>query len=350
MTRPAGSRATLMDVAQLAGVSRTTASFVMTGRRDMRISADAEQRVRRAARELNYRPSLLARSLRTNQSQTLGLISDVVATEVFAGELIRGSLATALLHDHLLFIGETQGDVTVERRVIDGMIDRGVSGFIYASMYTRRVKLSRVLRTQPLVLLNCMGPTQGIATVIPDERAAGRSAARALVRLGHRDGIVLVGEEPRAIYAAAERRFGVDEILDQQGARLAGTIDTLWWPEPAYQAVREYLSSGHRPTAFVCLNDRVAVGAYQAAAEFGLTIPGDLSVVSFDDSDLASWLRPGLTSVAIPYFELGRRAVEILLAADKPTGTQRIPMPMRERDSIGPPAKRRPPRRATVIP
>jgi LacI family transcriptional regulator len=73
-------------------------------------------------------------------------------------------------------------------------------------------------------------------------------------------------------------------------------------------------------------------------------------VVSFDDSDLASWLRPGLTSVAIPYFELGRRAVEILLAADKPTGTQRIPMPIRERDSIGPPAKRRPPRRATVIP
>ena len=159
---PPAPRATLMDVAQLAGVSRTTASFVMTGRRDMRISTDAEQRVLRAARELNYRPSLLARSLRTNQSQTLGLISDVVATEIFAGELVRGSLATALLHNHLLFIGETQGDPNVERQVIDGMIDRGVSGFIYASMYTRRVKLSKVLRAQPLVLLNCRASAQGI--------------------------------------------------------------------------------------------------------------------------------------------------------------------------------------------
>ena len=89
---PPAPRATLMDVAQLAGVSRTTASFVMTGRRDMRISTDAEQRVLRAARELNYRPSLLARSLRTNQSQTLGLISDLVVTEAFAGEVVRGTL------------------------------------------------------------------------------------------------------------------------------------------------------------------------------------------------------------------------------------------------------------------
>ena len=181
--------------------------------------------------------------------------------------------------------------------------------------------------------------------MIPDEREAGRAAARALVRLGHRDGIVLVGEQPRTIYAAGERRFGVDEILDQQGARLAASIDTLWWPEPAYQAVRDYLSAGHRPTAFICLNDRIAMGTYQAAAEFGLAIPGDISVVSFDDSDLASWLRPRLTSVAIPHFELGRRAVEILLAAEKPTGVQRVPMPLRDRESIGPPVRRRATRR-----
>ena len=82
-------RVTLLDVARRAGVSRTTASFVMTGRRDMRISVDAEQRVLRAARDLNYRPNLLARSLRTNLSHTVGLISDVIATEPFAGE-IRG--------------------------------------------------------------------------------------------------------------------------------------------------------------------------------------------------------------------------------------------------------------------
>ena len=122
MTAP---RVTLLHVAQRAGVSRTTASFVMTGRRDMRISSDAEQRVLRAARELSCRPSLLARSLRTNLSQTIGLLSDVIASEVFAGEVIRGSLSTALLHDHLLFIGETGGDAGLEKRLVQSLLDRG---------------------------------------------------------------------------------------------------------------------------------------------------------------------------------------------------------------------------------
>jgi len=94
-------RVTLMDVAKRAGVSRTTASFVTTGRTDMRISADAQERVLRAARELDYRPSLLARSLRTNRSQTIGLLSDGVAADAFAGDMIRGALAAALLHEHL---------------------------------------------------------------------------------------------------------------------------------------------------------------------------------------------------------------------------------------------------------
>src|ERR1700712_1461828 len=148
MTR---QRITLMDVAVRAGVSRTTASFVMTGRRDMRISNEAEQRVRQAARELDYRPNLLARSLRTNLSQTIGLISDVVATEPFAGQLIRSSIITALLHDHLLFVGESEGDPEVEQQLVRSMLDRGVGGFLYASLYTREVKLSALLKSQSLV-------------------------------------------------------------------------------------------------------------------------------------------------------------------------------------------------------
>jgi LacI family transcriptional regulator len=334
-------RVTLLDVAQRAGVSRTTASFVMTGRRDMRISSDAEQRVRQAARELNYRPSLLARSLRTNLSQTIGLISDVIATEVFAGEVIRGSMATALLHDHLMFIGETEGDPEVEKRLVQSMLDRGVGGFVYASMYTRNVRVSKTLRDQPLVLLNSMARGKPLPSVIPDELEAGKSAVRELLRHGHRDQIVVVGERAPHVIAAAERLAGVEEVLRQQGTQLAGSIDALWWPEYAHQAVRAYLQEGHRPSAFVCLNDRLAFGTYQAAQDLGLSVPQDFSVVSFDDSDLAGWLRPTLTSVAIPHFEMGRRAVELLLTPDRPTGVQRVPMPLRTRESVGPPPVRR---------
>ena len=335
-----------MDVAQRAGVSRTTASFVMTGRRDMRISSDAEQRVLRAARELNYRPSLLARSLRTNLSQTIGLLSDVIASDMFAGEIIRGSMSTALLNDHLMFIGETAADPELEKRLVQSMLDRGVGGFVYASMYTRFVRISKVLREQPVVLLNSLVRTRGLPSVIPDEREAGKAAVRELLRHGHGDRIVLVGEHSQYVVAASERLAGVQEVLGQQGTELAGSINTLWWPAPAHQAVHEYLQAGNRPTAFICLNDRIAMGTYQAASDFGLRIPEDFSVVSFDDSDLASWLQPQLTSLAIPHFEMGRQAVELLMTPQRPAIVHRIPMPLHARDSVGgpPPAKRRRPR------
>ena len=183
MTVPPAPRVTLMDVARRAGVSRTTASFVTTGRRDMRISVDAQERVLRAARELNYRPSLLARSLRTNRSQTIGLLSDGIATDAYAGEMIRGSLTTALLHEHMLFIAETAGDAELEKQLIKNMLDRGVGGFLYASMYTRRVRISTALRAHPLVLLNCVARTA---------RTRPRSFRTSAVRAGRRRGCCCV--------------------------------------------------------------------------------------------------------------------------------------------------------------
>src|SRR6476659_5054480 len=198
-----------MDVAQRAGVSRTTASFVTTGRTDMRISADAQERVLRAARELDYRPSLLSRSLRTNRSQTIGLLSDGLAADAFAGDLIRGSIASARLHEHMLLIVEITGNAGMEKMLIDNMLDRGVSGFLYASTYTRKVRVSTGLRAHPLVLVNCTTRARTVPTVIPDERGGGRTAARALLGHGHTDRIVIVGESPPTMQAGAERVFGV---------------------------------------------------------------------------------------------------------------------------------------------
>ncbi len=330
-------RVTLLDVAHRAGVSRTTASFVLTGRRDMRISADAEQRVLRAARELDYRPNLTARSLRTRVTQTIGLVSDTIATDAFAGEIIRGSTATALSRQHLLFIGETEGDPATEKRLVQDMLDRGVDGFLYAAMYTRQIRVPAALRGHPVVLVNCVAGRRAVS-VVPDELAAGRAAASALLSAGHLDAIHIVGESADHLFAARNRRAGIDETLAAAGTRVAGTIEAAWWPEPAYEAVRAFLAAGGRATALICLNDRLAMGAYQAATEAGLRIPDDLSVVAFDDSDLASWLRPQLTSVALPHFELGRRAVELLLDQDRPAGVHLIDMPLRSRASIGPPA------------
>jgi Bacterial regulatory proteins, lacI family len=171
----AAPRVTLLDVARRAGVSRTTASFVMSGRTDMRISAEVSEQVLSAARELNYRPNLVARSLRTSSTRTIGLISDTIAAGAFAGEVIRGSLTTALQHGHLLFIGETGGAAAVEERLIQELLDRGVDGFIYAAMYTRRARPSPSLRSHGLVLLNCLADHLGVPAVVP---TSGKPAAR----------------------------------------------------------------------------------------------------------------------------------------------------------------------------
>jgi LacI family transcriptional regulator len=334
-------RARLQDVAERAGVSKTTASFVMTGRRDMRISADAEERVLRAARELNYRPSLLARSLRTNLSQTIGFVSDVVATEPFAGDLVRGSIATASLQSHLLFVVETEGDAKLEKQLVQDMLDRGVLGFIYASMATRKVSVTKLLRAKPLVLLNCVprGNRTGVTAVVPNDRQAGRAAIELLVEYGHANGIVLVGERNPDIVASVERVRGMEEALVGYGFALSAEIDCLWWPESAYAEVARYLAEARAPTAMICMNDRVAMGSYQALSEKGLAVPDDVSVLSFDDSDLSKWLRPQLTSIAIPHFELGRRAVELLFTENLTPAVHLVPMPVRRRKSVAEPAR-----------
>src|SRR5436190_1272503 len=150
-------RVTLADVARIAGVSQTAASFVLSGRREeMRISADVEERVIRAAQEAGYRPNIASRSLRTGTSQTIGFVSDTVATTPFAGHVIWGALDAARDHDHLLFIGETEGDPELERQLVEAMHDRGVDGIVLASMYTRKVAVPKALLDGRAVLLNAL--------------------------------------------------------------------------------------------------------------------------------------------------------------------------------------------------
>jgi len=327
-------RATLLQVAQRAGVSRSTASFVLAGRHlDMRIAEDTRQRVLRAAQELDYRPNLMARSLRTKVTRTLALVSDTLAADPYAGQAIHGSLAAAVARGHLLFIGESAGDPAVEEKLISDFLDRQVDAFVYARMFTRYVRVPKLLRDRPVVLLNCLtrAARPSHHAVVPDERGAGFRVARALLDAGHRDGIHLVGRVSEQVYAARERLAGIGAA----GLRPAAPIECEWWPDSAYEAVSRALRAGLAPRALICLNDRIALGTYQALREAGRTIPDDVSVISFDDSELAAWLRPPLTSIALPHYELGRQAVEKLLGPSTEPAVHRLAMPMRDRASVG---------------
>ena len=335
-------RATLLQVAQRAGVSRSTASFVLAGRHlDMRISEDARQRVLRAAQELDYRPNLMARSLRTKVTRTIALVSDTLASDPYAGRAIHGSLAAAVAHGHLLFIGESEGDPVIEEKLIADFLDRQVDAFVYASMFTRYVRVPRQLRGRPVVLLNCLtrGADPAQHQIVPDELAAGWTAATTLLEAGHHQGIHLVGTPAQHVFAGRERLAGIREGLGAAGARLAGVVECDWWPDSAYEAVSRALADGLAPRALICLNDRIALGAYQALREAGRRIPDDVSVLSFDDSDLAAWLRPQLTSISLPHYQLGWQAVEKLLGPSAEPAVQRVAMPVRRRASVAAPAR-----------
>jgi LacI family transcriptional regulator len=331
-------RVTLQDVAREAGVSRTTASFVLTGRLDMRVAPDTKERVLQIARQLDYRPNLVARSLRTNRPVSLGLICDGAPGDLRAGGIVSVSVRTAAANHQLMVIGEVGAGGVSLSELAHEMLDRGVGAFLYVANHARRIEaIPSILLEHPLVLVNCITDQGGIPMVVPDEFEAGRTAGLALLSNGHTDRIVVVGETPPGDVAATRRRAGLLDVLGRTGREPAGELPSGWEPEPARSMVRQAIGEGMRPSAFVCLNDRIALGVYRAIADVGLLVPDDVSVIAFDDSALADWLVPGLTGVAVPYAELGRRGVELLLDPTRAGGPHLVPMPLRSRGSIGPP-------------
>lgn len=331
-------RATLVDVAERAGVSATTASYVVNGRSaQMRIAPETDRRVRRAVAELGYRPNRSARNLRTASTKTIGLISDFVAGGPFASQMLTGASNQTRASGRLLVIGETEGDPEVERLLIEEMVDRQVDALLYATVVTSEVAAPEALAQVPTVLLNCVDPGLQVPAVLPDELAGGRTAAETVLRSGVRGEVWVVGEDPTPRALAGPLRLrGITARLEEARHPLAGVVGCDWRVDQAYAAVSSWLAGGARPGALVCLNDRVGMGAYQALAEHRLRVPEDVVVVSFDGSELATWLRPSLTSVAVPYAELGARAVRTLLDPERAGGgVVTVSMPLEEGGSTG---------------
>jgi LacI family transcriptional regulator len=277
-------------------------------------------------------------------------VSDTVATSRFAGDLIKGALEAARERGVMLSIGETEGDADLEHLLLEDMHDRQVDGIILASMYTRATEVPKAVGTGRTVLLNALPKRPcPIPSVLPDEAEAGRAAARVLLEAGHREGIHLIGAGPRrrdiptGSVAAAERLIGIRDALAEVGAKVSSaTLCDDWEPEHGLAATRE-LMARERPRALICFNDRLALGAYQALADAEMSVPTDVSVVSFDDDAIASWIRPKLTTVALPHYQLGRKAVEVLFTeidrdpveADRKGDVHRVAMPLRVRESVG---------------
>ncbi|MHC9043274.1 LacI family DNA-binding transcriptional regulator [Microbacterium saperdae] len=332
-------RVTLAEVARHAGVSVGAVSQVVNNNPSSRISPAVRERIVEAIATLNYRTNIVARSLRLSSTNTLGFISDSVTITRFATGILRGALRAASSQNQMMLIAETEGDPEQERRAVESLLDRQVDGIVFAAMKNRRSRAVDLPLGFPHVYVNLLASEPALS-VLPDDFEGGRAAVRTLLDAGHDARIALVGatlDPPRnaGLSPTAYRRLsGLSDEMSSRGLTFIREMPIRnWEPDLAYEATLELLQDTY-PSAIVCLNDRVAFGVYQALAEARLKVPDDISVVSFDDDEIAATLRPALTTVAIPHEEMGRIAVETM--NDGMTGSSEVlvPMPVRMRGSV----------------
>jgi LacI family transcriptional regulator len=309
-------RVGISDVASAAGVSIATVSASLNGVESARISAETRARVREVADRLGYVPNRLAQGLRGQRSGTIGFVGDTVATTPYAVGMILGALEAARAADRVVLLMNTEGNGDLEARELATLLRYQVDGVLYATMYHRSVEVPAGLRDTPVVLVDAESADPTVSSAVPDEVAGAMTAVGELLGHGHRRIAFINNPEP--ILAASGRLEGYKRALRQAGIYIDPALiitATDNGPEGGYQAARHLLALPDRPTGLFCFRDLMAMGAYQAAAEAGLRIPQDLSVVGFDNMELvASGMFPGLTTVALPHYEMGSWGVQQLLA------------------------------------
>ncbi|MCH7231303.1 LacI family DNA-binding transcriptional regulator [Glycomyces sp. L485] len=332
----------LADVAKAAGVSTATASMALNDTGGSRIGRETRERVRTAAAELGYRPNTVARGLRTRRSQMIGFVGDDVATTPFAGQMIRGAHDAAREAGFLLLMVDTTGDSAETGEAIAALQERQIDGVLLATMYHQVIEVPEAIGSTPHVLLDARTAHGSSSSVVPDERGGTLGVLAELTTAGHtRIGHVTTVEqvEARRLRLATWSEHVAAYGLDPAELLAEGTGSTS---PGGFAAAMRLLRRPDRPTAIFCFNDRMAMGVYRAAAELGLSIPDDLSIVSYDDQELiAPELVPGLTSAALPHYDMGQWAVRELLRRlgepDAEPVRHLMPCPVSRRESVAGP-------------
>jgi LacI family transcriptional regulator len=306
---------TLADVAREAGVAISTASRSFTN--PPRVNARTRERIVEAADRLGYRPNALARALESGRTRTVGLVVSDITNPHFFG-LIRGAEQQAATAGYTLVLADTRQSPERELEVI-ARISSFVDGFILAASRLPTDKLSAKIDNKPVVLVNRQVP--GVPSVVTDHVDGPRHVVEHLHSLGHRRLVFLGG--PRQSWSGAMRWNAVRERATTLGmeASLLGPFPPSIEGGPA--AADAALGAG--ATAVIAHNDLLAIGALRRFAERGVRIPEQVSVVGFDDIFGSDFCTPPLTTLAGPLEMVGRSAVDLVLAADRPNRGEPIP-------------------------
>jgi LacI family transcriptional regulator len=312
----------MTDIAELLGVSQTTVSHVLRGRDgEFRIGSETARRVRETAEQLGYRPSALARNFKHHRAYSLCLAVGDLANPFWAG-LAVGAQQEAERRGYTLVVSHTAESLPKERLVVEMLQERRVDGLILSPV-GQEVRHLTLLKRQglPFVLVDRTIDGLEVPSVVTDSVAGMGLAVDHLVKQGHRL-IGYLGLSTK-ISTSRDRWRGYREGLTRHGLEPGPTAVAASEPEAAHKAAARLFRRPPRPTAVIAGNFWLTVGALRAA-------PENVTVVGFDDLFLADLFRRPVTTVAQPVEDLGRHAVDLLLAElAKPGGQRHLILPPR---------------------
>jgi LacI family transcriptional regulator len=303
-------RVTIAEVASRAGVSPTTVSHVLSGKRA--VGARTRETVLEAIDALGYRPNHVARNLRTRRSHMIAVVVPDI-TNPFYGTLARG-LADALdPAGYGVYVCNTDGQHERERRFFDDALDRGVDGIVFAAGETAsQVTFGPADIATPVVCVGERLDHPRCDTVRSDDEAGSRAAVEHLIGQGHQRVAMIQGP----LRSAVARTQGYRAALAAGGRK--GSPKLLvrgdWTRTGGAEAMRTLMALPHRPDAVFCANDLMAIGAIDVAHELDLDVPGDVAVMGFDDVDAATIVHPQLSTVRNPPYEAGSAAGDLLMS------------------------------------
>jgi len=333
-------RARAQDVADLAGVSRSSVSLVLNGRGRGNVSEAKQQAILDAARQLKYRPNALAMSLRSQRTWTLGVLTWPGAFG-FPEELLHAAWETATAASFVLISMDTANDPDHEARAISTLLDRQVDAVVVIAPELIDYHPSEALSGTTTFLVNCIDPDHRVTSVAPDELGGAACAAQILIDRGHSRIALLTDDAPTA--QIRDRVGGVQGALAAAGLPPARVLLSGYDIQQGAARASEALAGDDPPTGIICTHERLALGAVLAAGQLGLAIPGDLSIVSMEDGErLAGFLVPALATVQRPDRAMAEQAIGRLMkeltSDQEPEIAQLLFVcPPDLRDSTGPP-------------
>lgn len=334
-----GSRVSIKDVARAAGVSHSTVSRAL--RNSPLVNAETAAHIRRIAEEMGYIPNIVAQSLVTQRTYTVGLVVTTIS-DPFIDQIVEGIEDLATREGYSVFLSSSHADPGREIAVVEAFHRRRVDGVIVlasrvGSMYTERLQELGV----PIVLINNQADGAYLYSVSADDLSGARQAVRHLVDLGH----TCIGYVGCHFRPPSNRRRLEGYRQELARAGLPYESDLVVHPktfsdvENGRLALDALLNAG--ATAAFCYNDRMAIGLMAEARHRGIRVPEDLSIVGFDDIEASSYVFPSLTTVKQPRFEMGMRAMQMLLdlLAGQEVDDDLMPCELVVRESTAPPRK-----------